>query len=71
MLSQCSADEDFNECSEVSPSGNGDWTISSNRANVFQSENGNPTFFTSPTIERFFIVTTIFRKRIVVGLLRI
>ena len=49
MLSQCAVEIDFNEWSEVGPSGNGDWSPSSNGESVFQSVNGNPTFFVSPS----------------------
>lgn len=39
---------DLNTWSEKGPPGNGNWTVAADGSNVFQSINGNPTFFVSP-----------------------
>jgi hypothetical protein len=39
---------DLNTWSEEGPPANGNWTVSADGSSVFQSINGNPTFFVSP-----------------------
>lgn len=59
------ANVDLNTWSKKGPSGNGNWTVAADGSSVFQSINGNPTYFVSPnnffntTIEgRFGVETT-------------
>lgn len=39
---------DLNTWSEISPPANGNWTVAGGGGSVFQSINGNPTYFVSP-----------------------
>ncbi len=39
---------DLTTWSEISPPANGNWTVSGDGSSVFQSINGNPTYFVSP-----------------------
>ena len=40
---------DLNTWTELSPPANGNWTVAGDGNSVFQSINGNPTYFVSPT----------------------
>jgi hypothetical protein len=51
---------DLNNWSKRGPTANGNWTVAADGSNVFQSVNGNPTFFVSDTDE----INTTLRGRI-------
>lgn len=45
----CLSDVDFNTWQQAGQPGNGNWVVQAGGAQVFQSINGNPTFFVTPT----------------------